>query len=42
MNIALLTCADCNAERRIVEIRPGITILQILHDDTCPWFKVRN
>lgn len=30
-------CPDCDAARRLVEIAPGIRILQILHDATCPW-----
>lgn len=29
-------CPDCNAELRMVEISPNVTIAQILHDNTCP------
>lgn len=29
-------CPDCNAELRMVEISPNVTVAQILHDDTCP------
>lgn len=29
-------CPDCDAEMRVVEVSPGVSILQILHDDTCP------
>lgn len=29
-------CPDCDAELRFVTIEPGVTVIQILHDDTCP------
>lgn len=35
-------CPDCNAERRLIEINPGLKFLQILHDDTCPWLTERK
>lgn len=31
-------CPDCNAELRMVEISPQVTVAQIFHDDTCPAF----
>lgn len=35
-------CPDCNASRRLVEVAPGLTVLQVLHDDTCPWLSERK
>lgn len=35
-------CEDCNATQRLIEVSAGITILQILHDDTCPWLSERT
>ena len=29
-------CSDCNADARTVEIAPNVTVLEVLHDDTCP------
>ncbi len=29
-------CPDCNAITRAVKVTPNLTILQVLHDDTCP------
>ncbi|MGO2658367.1 hypothetical protein [Mycetocola reblochoni] len=29
-------CPDCNAEARLEPASSGVTVLQILHDDTCP------
>lgn len=32
-------CPDCNADTQTVEIAPNITIMQVLHDDTCPTYR---
>lgn len=32
-------CPDCNADTQAVEIAPNITIMQVLHDDTCPTYR---
>lgn len=33
-----ISCPDCNADKRAIEIAPSITVLQIFHDDTCPTY----
>ncbi len=40
----MILCPDCNAARHLVDIAPGLTILQVIHDDTCPWLteRIRN
>lgn len=30
-------CPDCRAEQRLVKIAPNVAVMQIFHDDTCPW-----
>jgi hypothetical protein len=35
-------CPDCSATARGVEIEPRVTVLQILHDPTCPAFRARE
>ncbi|GAA4191961.1 hypothetical protein GCM10022219_11570 [Microbacterium oryzae] len=35
-------CPDCNPESRTVEIAPKITVLQVVHDDTCPTLRARE
>ncbi|WP_029150098.1 hypothetical protein [Microbacterium indicum] len=29
-------CPDCDADSRLVETAPGVYLLEIHHDDTCP------
>lgn len=33
-------CPDCDASMRIVEVRPGVSVVQIYHDDTCPALRI--
>ena len=33
-----ITCPDCDAETRTIEVASGITIMQVFHDDTCPTY----
>ncbi|SDR83215.1 hypothetical protein SAMN04489809_0436 [Microbacterium paraoxydans] len=35
-------CPDCLATSRVIEVSPGVTILQIQHDATCPWLNERS
>lgn len=35
-------CPDCNADTRIAEIAPGVYVLSVLHDDTCPQLVARE
>jgi hypothetical protein len=30
-------CDDCDADTALYEAEPGIFVIQIRHDDTCPW-----
>lgn len=30
-------CPDCNADAELVELAPGVTVLTIRHDETCPY-----
>ena len=34
-----VACPDCNAETRPVEYAPGVTLLQVFHDDMCPTYR---
>lgn len=29
-------CGDCGAHQELVQTEPGVYVLQIFHDDTCP------
>lgn len=29
-------CPDCNADTQLVEDEPGVFILAVFHDETCP------
>lgn len=32
-------CPDCNVETRLVQDEPGVYVLAVFHDDTCPAFN---
>lgn len=32
-------CEDCIAGKVLTEIRPGVFVLEIKHDITCPFFR---
>ncbi len=32
-------CEDCPAEQELREIRPGLHLLEIKHDPTCPFYR---
>lgn len=32
-------CPDCNVDRRLVQDSPGVFVLRVLHDDTCPAYR---
>lgn len=38
----MIACPDCDAVNRLVEIEPHVYIVQVLHDDTCPWLAARR
>jgi hypothetical protein len=31
-------CDDCNAYQTLEIVSPGVTVLAVHHDDTCPWW----
>lgn len=31
-------CPDCNVDTGLVEVSPGVLVIQVYHDDTCPTF----
>lgn len=35
-------CPDCNADTRLVQIAPGVLVLEVAHDDTCPQLAART
>jgi hypothetical protein len=32
-------CPDCNSDAEADELMPGVLMVTISHDDTCPWFR---
>lgn len=32
-------CPDCNADTQLVEEHPGVFLLRVVHDDTCPAYS---
>jgi hypothetical protein len=39
----LARCPDCLAEVRVLPGSPGqIQLVEVRHDDTCPWFAARG
>lgn len=37
--IAKLQCPDCNSEQTLTEPQPGVTIVSVAHDSTCPRYR---
>lgn len=35
----LYACPDCNADRVLTEIAPGVYGLAVAHDQTCPTYR---
>jgi len=35
-------CPDCNSDVRSVPSGDGIYWVEVLHDDTCPWFAAQG
>jgi hypothetical protein len=35
-------CPDCNADTELVQVSPGVHVLEVRHDDSCPWFNQRR
>ena len=31
-------CPDCHAEKALTEHRPGVFVIEVAHDATCPLF----
>lgn len=36
---ATAACPDCNSDVRIVSDHPNLPHAEVLHDDTCPWYR---
>jgi len=32
-------CPDCNADTELVEVSPGVAVLEVRHNDTCPTYR---
>jgi len=32
-------CPDCNATAGLREIHPGVVVIEVRHDETCPTYK---
>jgi hypothetical protein len=35
-------CPDCTSTQTMVEVAPGIVVVSIGHDDTCPWWQAHQ
>ena len=35
-------CPDCNADTRLVQQHPGLYVLAVFHDDTCPAYQTMH
>lgn len=35
----LAICGDCDADVTITEVGPDLFTAEVLHDDTCPWYR---
>ena len=35
-------CDDCSAYQTVVEHSPGVYVLTVHHDDSCPWLRQRE
>lgn len=35
-------CPDCRPDTELAQPHPGIYVLTVLHDETCPWFAARR
>jgi hypothetical protein len=36
---AAYACPDCSADTRLTEEAPGVYVLTVEHDDTCPTYR---
>lgn len=32
-------CPDCSSENRLVDVGGGVYVLQVMHDNTCPFLR---
>lgn len=32
-------CPDCASDAQLVQVKPGVYVLQVRHDDTCPTLR---
>ena len=37
-----VACQDCRADVRLVDVGDGVTVAQVLHDESCPWLGART
>ncbi|BFP50649.1 hypothetical protein SCMC78_04560 [Streptomyces sp. CMC78] len=35
-------CGDCLATAELTEVKPGIVMLEVKHDLTCPTYRAKN
>jgi hypothetical protein len=39
---ASYTCPDCHADKRLSEQAPGVYLLDVAHDETCPAYRAMS
>jgi hypothetical protein len=39
---ASYVCPDCPADTELLNPSPHVWLLEVRHDDTCPWFNQRR
>lgn len=42
IRVAESLCPDCDAHQQLVEYAPGVGVLEIHHDDTCPTYQAMH
>ena len=35
-------CPDCASTSQIVTVSPGVFVMQVAHDSTCPWLASKG
>lgn len=41
-SVPVQPCSDCDADAELTEVSPGVLVLEVRHDPTCPWLKQRE
>lgn len=39
---AAARCPDCRSDVRLVTTRDGVEWFEVLHDETCPWWRAHG